>query len=31
MRAYVLSEPYSKMPIVASVGSPFSSNVIGPE
>ena len=31
MRVYLLSAPYWKMPIVASVGSPFSSNVIGPE
>lgn len=31
MRVYLLSAPYWKTPIVASVGSPFSSNVIGPE
>ena len=31
MRVCMLSAPYWKMPIVASVGSPFSSNVTGPE
>ena len=30
-RVCVLSAPYSKTPIEACVGSPFSSNVIGPE